>query len=245
MTLSAVIITKNEEENIERCIKSVSSIADEIVVVDSGSTDSTVAISKKLDAKVYFREFDNYASQRNYAIKMATKDWILSLDADEEIPDSLSKEIKNSIRKEFDAFLIPRRNIIFGKEIKYSRYSPDKHVWLFKKDKGKFVNSIHEEVQIDGKVGELVNGKIHHSHPTVSAYITMINSYTDLEAEEKIKQKDTFSLVKLFYYPTRSFIGRFILKQGFRDGIEGFVLCSLRAYYHLVVWMKVWEKEQY
>ena len=196
--LTAIVITKNEEVNIGRCLSSVK-FADEIIVVDSGSTDKTVTIAKRFNAKVYGRKFDDYAAQRNFAVSKASGEWILSLDADEEITEALAKEIREVINKDdYDGYLIPRKNIIFGKEIKYTRWSPDKHIWLFNKRKGSFKSSIHEEVELKGKVGELKNAKIHHSHKNVFDFIAMTNSYTSYEANEKIK-RDSFSYFKLLY----------------------------------------------
>lgn len=238
--LSVVLITKNEEENIERCLRSVEDIADEIVVVDSGSTDNTIKIAEKYDAKTYYREFDNFAAQRNYSLKKAAGDWILSMDADETITPELSNEILTSINNpKFDAFLIPRKNIIFGKEIKYSRWSPDSHIWLFRNSKAEFTGNVHEEVHVNGDIGTLINAKIHYSHKTISDFISMLNSYTDIESE-KVK----FSVWGAMYYPVRSFVGRYILKQGFRDGWRGFFLSYLMAIYRFTTYIKAWEKQK-
>jgi glycosyltransferase involved in cell wall biosynthesis len=242
-TITGVIITLNEEENLERCLRSISGLVTEILIVDSGSTDKTINIAKKFGAKIFKRKFDNFSSQRNYGISKATSEWILSLDADEEIPKKLAKEIQDEVEKEeYDAFLIPRKNIIFGKEIKHTRWSPDKHVWLFRKSKAKFVSSIHEEVKVHGKIGELENAKVHHSHKTVRDFINMMNTYTDLEADALVKSGTKFSYFSLFYYPVRSFIGRYFVKKGFLDGWRGFVLSYLRAMYQFSTWVKVWER---
>jgi len=228
--LSIVLITKNEEENISRCLKSVQ-FADEIILVDSGSTDQTIRIAKSYGAKIFTNKFVDFASQRNFAISKARGEWILSLDADEEIPRSLAEEIREAIKSQkVNGYLMPRKNIIFGEEIKHTRWAPDKHIWLFRKNKGKFKNSIHEEVEVTGSMGQLVNAKVHNSHKNVSEFLEMANSYTELEAGVK------------FYSPLRSFVGRYLLKQGFRDGWRGFVLSYLRAVYQFLAWAKQWEK---
>lgn len=240
--LSAIIITKNEEENIARCLESLSFV-DEIVVVDSGSTDGTLEIAKKYKANIFKRKFDDFSSQRNFAISKAQGNWILSLDADEEISEELALEIKNAIESEvYNGYLIPRKNIIFGKEIKHTRWSPDKHIWLFKKGKGKFANLLHEEVEVEGKVGELSNAKIHHSHKNVSQFLEMTNAYTEYESESNQR---SFSFIALFFFPLRSFFGRYIIKQGFRDGWRGFVLSYLRAIYQFLTYAKQWEKSSH
>ncbi|KKQ76346.1 MAG: Glycosyl transferase, group 2 family [Microgenomates group bacterium GW2011_GWF1_38_5] len=146
--ISVSIITLNEEKYLEKCLQSVKGIADEIVVVDSGSTDKTLDIAKKFSAKVYFRKFDNYANQKNYAVEKCTGDWILSMDGDEEIEDDLLKEVKSEIlnpKSEINGYSIPRKNIIFGKFIRYTRWQPelDRHIWLWKKDLGKWMGDVH------------------------------------------------------------------------------------------------------
>ena len=159
--LSAVVITLNEEKNLPRCLKSVKNIVDEIIVVDSGSKDKTIEVAKKFGAKVYLRKFDNFANQKNFATLKASGDWILSLDADEKISSKLADEIHSLISKgllkNFDAYSIPRKNIIFGKFIKYTRWQPelDRHIWLWKRSKGSWVGDVHEEVKVEGNIGKL------------------------------------------------------------------------------------------
>lgn len=247
MRLSVVIITFNEGENIRLCLHSVKDIADEIVIVDSGSTDNTIEIARKYGAKIYRREFDNYANQKNFALSKATGDWIFSIDADEEVTPDLASEIQSVTSNQssiisHSAYLIPRRNIIFGKEIKHTRWSPDKHIWLWKNGSGRWNGRIHEEVEVKGSVGELKNAKIHHSHKSVGKFISMLNKYTELEAEELIATKQKYSILKLFGAPIISFMGRYFYKKGFLDGWRGFVLSYLRAFYKFVIWAKVWEK---
>lgn len=246
MKLSVTIIALNEEKNLARAINSVQSLADEVVVVvDPRSRDKTLEVARSLGAKTFVRVFDNFANQKNFASQMAKGKWILAMDADEEIPTSLKDEIKKTIAKDgFDGYLIPRRNILFGKEIKHTRWSPDKHIWLWKKNKGKWAGKIHEEVILDGKPGELKEAKIHHSYETVSDFISMLNSYSQYEAEEKIAKGQRFSFFRFFFDPCLSFFRRFIYKKGFLDGWRGFTLSYLMAIYRLTAWIKVWEKQE-
>ena len=245
MKLSVTIIALNEEKNLARATNSVRSLADEVVVVvDPRSRDKTLEVARSLGAKTFVRVFDNFANQKNFASQMAKGKWILAMDADEEIPTLLKDEIKKAIAKDgFDGYLIPRRNILLGKEIKYTRWSPDKHIWLWKKDKGKWVGKIHEEVILDGKRGELKEAKIHHSYETVADFISMLNSYSQYEAEEKIAKGQRFSFFGFFFDPCLSFFRRFIYKKGFLDGWRGFVLSYLMAVYRATTWIKVWEKQ--
>ncbi|MAG59723.1 glycosyl transferase [Candidatus Woesebacteria bacterium] len=243
--VSVTIVTLNEEKNLTKCLESVKDWAGEIIVVDSGSTDKTVQIAKRFGAKVYVRDFDNFANQKNFASKKATFEWIFSIDADEVAPKELGKEVIDAIKKdEFDGYLIPRRNIILGAEIKHTRWNPDKHIWLWKKSKGKLHGGVHGEVGVQGKVGTLTTGKIHYQYETIDEFLQMVNSYTNPEAKERLDRGVGFSYFKLFFDPAYSFLGRFIYKKGFLDGWRGFALSYLRAIYKLAIWVKIWEKQR-
>ncbi len=244
--ITTTIIAKDEEKTIGKAIKSVLSFSSEVIVIlDSRTKDKTAQTAKKLGAKVFKRVFDNFANQKNYAASKASGEWIFSLDADEIVTPKLAEEIKRTISDtDCDAFLIPRRNFLLGGEIKHTRWSPDKHIWLWRKEKGGWVGEVHEEVKVTGKIGELLHPKIHYQYKKIYEFLEMVNFYTQLEAEEKIKRRFTFSYFKFFYYPFRSFVGRYFLKLGFLDGWRGFVLSYLMAIYRLVTWVKVWENEK-
>ncbi len=235
--ISATIISLNEEDKIGNAIRSVKGSVGEIIVVDCGSTDKTVEIAKNLGAKVYYRKFDYFATQKNWAVSKSSGDWILSLDADEEIPRELAEEIEKAVKTNvYTGFMIPRKNIILGKEIKHSRWSPDTHIWLWKKNSGKWIGDVHEEVKVSGIVGKLKNSKIHNSHKTVASFMRANNLYSSLEAG-----KLNFSFWRLVADPLFEFCIRFIYKSGFLDGKEGFSLAYLMSIYKLTVWIKIWE----
>jgi glycosyltransferase involved in cell wall biosynthesis len=269
MKLSVCIITKNEEKDLPRCLESIKHLADEII----DSTDKTVEIAKKYGAKVFTRQLDNFAAQKNFAVEKATGDWIFAIDADEEATPELKDEIKHilnhsnntgykkdlrfknyDLRKDdkglqhkigqINGYLIPRRNIILGAEIKHTRWSPDKHIWLWRNGKGKWVGDIHEEVEVEGWTGELANAKIHYHYETVAEFFAMLNNYTEREADQFVAHGRTFSYFQLFYAPLLSFFRRFIYKKGFLDGWRGFVLSYMMAIYRMTTWIKVWEKQQ-
>lgn len=245
--LSVIIITLNEEKDLPKCLDSVKEIADEIVVVDSGSSDKTVEIAKKFGAKVFEKKFDNYASQKNFAMEKSSGEWIFSIDADEEGSPELCLEIKEVIKQsKFSGFSIPRKNIILGKFIRYTRWDPelDRHIWLWRKDKGKWVGDVHEEVEVEGAVGRLNNAKLHNQYETVSEFIGMMNLYSELEAKEKFREGINFSLFRLFWDPMYMFLLRFFYRKGFLDGWRGFVLSYLMAIYSLNVWIKIWQKDK-
>ncbi|KKQ55400.1 MAG: glycosyl transferase [Candidatus Woesebacteria bacterium GW2011_GWC1_38_13] len=246
--ISVSIITLNEEKYLEKCLQSVKGIADEIVVVDSGSTDKTLDIAKKFSAKVYFRKFDNYANQKNYAVEKCTGDWILSMDGDEEIEDDLLKEVKSEIlnpKSEINGYSIPRKNIIFGKFIRYTRWQPelDRHIWLWKKDLGKWMGDVHEEVVVEGRVGKLKHAKIHHQYETVRDFFEMMNRYSEIDASERVKNGRKYSHFRFLFDPIYNFLVRYFYRLGFLDGWRGFVLSYLMAVYHLIVWVKVGENK--
>jgi glycosyltransferase involved in cell wall biosynthesis len=245
--LSVTIITLNEGRDLPRCLNSVKDIADEIILVDSGSSDKTVSIAKNFGAKVFERKFDNYANQKNYALEKTSGEWVLSLDGDEEISPELKSEIASLIKSaesRFNGYSIPRRNIIFGKYIKHSRWQPelDRHIWLWKKEKGKWVGAVHEEVEVNGRVGRLNGAKIHYQYQTVKEFMEMMNGYSELEAKQKVKNGVKYSHLKLIADPLYNFFVRYIYRLGILDGWRGFVLSYLMAIYHLEVWIKVWNK---
>lgn len=239
--LTVTVITLNEENNLSKCLESAKFLADEIIILDSGSTDKTVEIAKKYGAKVFERDFDNFANQKNAAANYATGEWILSMDGDEELTPELSKEIKEVIEDGYNGYLIPRRNFILGKEIKHSRWSPDKHIWLWKKSRGKWVGEVHEEVIVEGNVGELKNAKLHFQDKTLSDFILANNQYSTLLAQKMNKEKIKFSFFRLCCDPIYEFLLRYVIKLGFLDGWRGFVLCYVMAIYKMMVWIKLLE----
>lgn len=246
--LSAVIITLNEEQDLPRCLKSLGFV-DEIVVVDSGSSDKTVEIAKKYGAKVFKHKFDNYASQKNFAANKATGDWLFSIDADEEVPSELAREMLSASsdkQSTISAYSMPRKNIIFGKFIRYTRWQPelDRQVWLWKKGFGRWTGKVHEQLQIEGETAKLKQGKIHYQVKNVAAFIKKLNRYSELEADKKINNGESFSIIKLLMMPVYNFLVRYFYRLGFLDGLHGFVLSYLMAFYHFQVWAKIWEKSQ-
>lgn len=243
--LSVAIITLNAEKSLRKCLDSLKSLSTEVILVDSGSKDKTVEIAKSYGVKTYFRKFDNFANQKNFAVSKTSGEWILAIDADEEISADLAQEIDEAIKGgQYAGYLIPRRNFILGKEIKFSRWSPDTHIWLWKKGSGKWKGDVHEEVVIEGKVGLLKNSKIHYSHETIDSFMKANNLYSGLEAQSLFNNSIKFSIWKMLWQPVFEFVLRFLYKKGFLDGSKGFVLAYLMGLYRLTVWIKLWELEQ-
>lgn len=250
MKLTATIIAFNEEDNLLRAINSVKNLADEIVVVvDARTKDRTKEVAERFGARVFERTFDNFANQKNFAASKASGEWILSLDADEEISPELAKEMKSQItdhRSQFLAYSMPRKNIILGKFIKYTRWQPelDRHVWLWRKGKGRWLGEVHEELEVEGEIGRLKNPKIHYQYERVSEFIRMMNDYSELDAAQRVKSGVHFSFFRFLFDPFYNFFVRYFYRLGFLDGLRGFILSYLMAIYHLELWVKVWERKR-
>lgn len=240
--ISAVIITGNEENNIKDCLKSVQ-WADEIIVVDSESTDSTVKIAKEFTDKVVVKKWQGYAAQKSYAISLAKNEWILSLDADERVSKALSEEILHYDleRSNFNAFKMKRENYFIGKKINYCGWGNDYQLRLFCKSKTKLNERlVHEGFIVDGEVSKLNNSIIHYSYTNLKDGISKINEYSTLEAVEKSARKKVNSLTIIFY-PCIAFLQHYFIRKGIKDGKHGLMISLMHAITKLQVQMKIWE----
>ena len=247
MKISIVVNTFNEEENLPRCLASVKDFSDEIVVVDMGSTDQTTAVAKKFKAKVFNHQYTRYVEPaRNFALSKATGNWILVIDADEELPRTLAVRLKKIAQdNKFDYVEIPRKNIIFGKWIEHSRWWPDYLVRFFRKGAVKFSEKIHQPPEAKGQGTKLEaeeeNALVHHNFQSISQFIERLNRYSDIQAEE-IAPKEKFEWKELITKPSDEFLSRFFAGEGYKDGLHGLVLALLQAFSEFVVYLKVWEK---
>jgi glycosyltransferase involved in cell wall biosynthesis len=229
--LSAILITKNEEANLERCLQSVAWV-DEIIVVDSESTDNSVDIARSFEAKVFRPEWKGFGPAKQYALEQATGDWILSIDADEEISFTLKNEILQLLEKEppYDGYRIPRKTQFLGKWILHSGWYPDYVLRLFKKSAGHFTSAlVHEKVEIDAKSGQLHNPLMHYSYPTIEDYTRKLDQYSTLGAEELFRSGKKFSAYCLAIKPFLSFWKKLLFHRGWRDGWEGFLIAYLTS----------------
>lgn len=249
MKISTVINTYNEEKNLARCLESVRQLADEIVVVDMHSSDKTVDIAKKYGAKVFSHDYTRFVEPaRNFALSKASDDWILLLDADEELPASLREELMKIAKEDkVDYVQIPRKNIIFGKWIQHCRWWPDYLVRFFKKGKIKFSDKIHVPPTTEGN-GLILEARqeyaiIHHNFQTISQFIERLNRYTDIQSEELAGQGYKFKVEDLIAKSSGEFFSRFFKGEGYKDGLHGFVLGLLQGFSEFVIYLKVWEKE--
>lgn len=243
MNISLVMIVKNEEKNLAKCLNSVENLVDEIVIVDSGSTDKTIEIAKTFGAKIFKREFDSFSNQKNYALSIATNEWVLHLDADEVLSKELVEEIKFVIiNTKLDGFYLIRTNFFLGKQMKYSGINKEYRLRLAKKSVSKYVGGIiHEELIVNGKVGKLKNIMIHNSYPTISSYFNKLEQYTTLGAKKLLETNKKAKVIDIVFKPPFEFIKRYILKCGFLDGIRGFIWAVLYAFYTFIKYIKLWE----
>lgn len=229
--LSAVIITKNEEANIERCLRSVS-WADEIVLIDSESSDDTVEIAWGAGAKVFRPEWKGFGPAKQYAVEQASGDWVLSIDADEEVSFTLKNEILHLLETEppCAGYMIPRKTQFLGRWILHSGWYPDYVLRLFKKSAGNFTPAlVHEKVEIDGPVGKLHNTLLHYSYPTLEDFTRRQDQYSTLGAQEMFQAGRPFRPTQLVFKPVFSFVRKFVFQRGWRDGWEGFLIAGLTA----------------
>ncbi len=240
MKISATIITLNEERNIPRAIESLR-CCDEIIVVDSGSTDRTIEIAEKLGARVWECPWLGYAGQKNFASEKASNDWILSLDADESLSEALEAEIwqiKKSGPK-CHAYTMPRLAQYLGRWILHSGWYPDRKVRLFDRRRAKWVGDyVHESVVVDGDVGHLESNLLHFTCESLSEHLRTMDRYTTLAAEQIVDQRTVIAWHRLVFDPLWTFFSTYFLKLGFLDGVEGLCIAYMAAFYNFVKYAK-------
>ncbi|HTF99593.1 MAG TPA: glycosyltransferase family 2 protein [Nitrospirota bacterium] len=244
--LSVAIITLNEEQNIRRTLESIR-WADEIVVVDSGSTDATPAICREYTAHVIHQDWLGYSRQKNAAIDRTTGDWILSLDADEPIEPALADEIRAimSSPTALDGYWIPRKTFFLGKQVRHGGWYPDYNLRLFRKGRARFgERAVHESLQLDGTAGLTKYAILHYAYPDLASYMSSINRYSTLGAvvmTEKGISRFKRGWVNLMLRPVATFVYRYFFRRGFLDGKHGLVLNLFHSYYVFAKYAKAWE----
>ena len=239
--LSVIIIAKNESENIADCIKSAN-FADEVVVLDSGSSDNTNAIAKKLGAKVFNKPWKGYGQHKNLAIQLAKHEWIFSLDADERITPALKKEIIKTINQShLNVYDVPRRSLFVSRFINYSGWQPDRTKRLFKKGSARFSeHQVHEHLITQHEIGHLTEPLIHYSYRDFETVLKKINVYSSLGASDLKNRGKKGSLKKALFHAFWAFIRTYFLRLGFLDGREGLMLaisiaeCTYYRYIKLI-----------
>ncbi len=254
-TLSVAIITLNEEGNLARTLGSVR-FADEVIVVDSGSTDRTLEIARDAGAIVFSEPWQGFARQKNFAIDQCSGTWILSLDADEELSEALQQEIVSLLRSrpQADAYRIRRRNLFLGRWMRFGGYYPDPKLRLFRRQSVNGVapprfaeRPVHETIAFNGICETLHHDLIHHAYPTIESYIEHMNRYSTLGAQIAIGKGKTGRSWWAFQYniaviPFFTFLWNYIFRGGFLDGREGFLQHLFHSFYTSWKYAKAWDR---
>lgn len=242
--ISVVIITYNEEENIIDCLESIK-WAEEIIIVDSFSTDGTLQISKKYTDKIFQRRWEGFGFQKQFALGKATSDWVLNIDADERVSGELKEEIlsnKNVLDK--DGYYIPFKFYWLGKQLRYGGCSKERHIRLFRRERAKFQGFIHEKLLIDGETGYFKNPIIHVSYKNIEDYFNKFNLYSTMVATQRFNEGRKIPLVFEIFVSIWDFFNRYIFKLGFLDGMPGFLWASFSSFHRLVKYAKLWEMQK-
>lgn len=246
--ISAIILTKNEQENIKDCINSLL-FCGEIIVIDDNSTDETVELAKDFGAKVFVHKMDgNFAEQRNFGLSKAKGDWVFFVDADERVTPELSKEIINSTwiakgknKSEFpDGYFIKRQDFFWDKKLNFGETSKVKLLRLARRDAGKWTRRVHEIWNIKGEVKTLNNSLNHYPHQTLQEFVEDIDNYSTLHAQEKDEQGEGSNLIKIIFWPIFKFLQNFLLRLGFLDGVAGAIVALMMSFHSFLSWSKLY-----
>lgn len=231
MTISTCLIVKNSEATLERCLESVQSFSDEIVIIiDSLSKDSSEKIAHKFTQKIYINKFISFAQQRNFAISKTSSDYILSIDADEEVDSKLASSIQN-LKKTSNTSLVyslKRKNYMFGQVINHGNWDPNPIPRLWKKTATKWIGDVHEKLDYSGNISPLSGSLLHHSYTSIEEFINKSNYYTNFETKTRS--------------PIKEFFRRYVWHAGFLDGKAGLFLAYCMVIYSYMANVKVWEK---
>ena len=253
MKLTAIILTKNEEKNIERCLRSVD-FCDEVIIVDDFSEDKTIKqVHKVLKVHKVYKVFQrrlngNFAGQRNFGMEKAKYEWILFIDADEEVSDELKKEIVSllhgSTDQEITAYYLKRRDFWWGRELKYGEIKKNRQVGLIRlirKKSGKWLGHVHEEFRTNKTVGQLKSYLNHYPHQSVRDFLNDVNFYSSLRAKELYQQGRKTSIFAIIFYPLGKFLLTYIIKLGFLDGPAGFAYSFFMSFHSFLVRAKLFQ----
>lgn len=241
--ISAIVLTKNEEKNIEACLRSLS-WCDERIVIDDNSDDKTVSIAKHNGAEVFVHPMNkDFSAQRNYGMSKAKGDWILFLDADERVSSALWYEIMARTSESighYAGYYVTRQDTMWGKALKHGETGNIRLLRLAKKNAGRWEGRVHETWKISGNVALLQNPLDHYPHTTVEEFLKEINFYTDLRANELFEKKVKAYWWSPIVYPKAKFVLNYILRGGFLDGVQGFVFAMLMSFHSFLVRSKLW-----
>ena len=244
--VSVIVITKNEGRNIAAALESVR-WADEIVVVDSGSTDDTVAIARRYTDRVVTHAWEGYGVQKNYAAGLAAHDWVFSLDADERVTPDLAREIRALLAAgpTMGGYRIPRTTHYLGRWIRSTDWYPDRQLRLYDRRAGHWNDRrVHESVAVDGAVGRLEAEIEHHAYRDISHHLRTIDRYSTLAAEQMRAEGRRVRAIELAAHPPLAFLRNYVARRGVRDGVPGLMVSILNSYYVFLKYAKLWERQR-
>lgn len=234
MKISAVIITYNEEDRLPDALASLQGVVDEIVVVDSYSTDRTPEIAGQAGVKFQQNRFEDYGQQKNFAMQKAGHDWVLNLDADERVSPELKKAIRElkekPLRADVNAFAIKRRTFYLGRWIRYSGWYPDKKVRLFRKSASVWQGRIHERLEVTGTVAPLSGVILHFTYRNIGDHVRRLERYSNFQAEEIVRKKKKCLYLRLMVLPPMTFFRHYVWRLGFLDGFAGLVIATISSW---------------
>ncbi len=247
MNISATIITFNEERHLAQCLESIRGIADEVIVVDSGSEDRTREIAVSHGASFFVRPWTNYSDQKNFAANQAGHEWILSLDADECLSLPLRAALLDLREKPAAAvaYCFPRKAFYLGRWIDHSGWYPDYKSRLYQREKARWVGEfVHEKLAVDGPTRRIEADLLHYSCQSVNDHIRSLDRYTALAARDLYSRGKRCSLSQLLGSPIAAFLRTYLLKAGFLDGVQGCLIACFAAYYNFLKYARLWELER-
>lgn len=243
LPISVYVLTFNNLRTIERCLKSLS-WAEELVVVDSGSTDGTFDVCKQYTDKACQVAWKGHRDQYQYAADLTTGEWIMFVDADEEVSPELVEEIRVKLKdgaEGVDGFFVYRRTYYLGRWIRYGGWYPDGEIRLYRRDKGRWEGALHAKVVVNGSVSTLKGQYLHYTYRDISDQIQTIDKYSRIAAEDMVQSGKKFSLFKLLFHPPFRFFKEYVLKSGFRDGLPGLIIVVSTMFYVFIKYAKLWE----
>jgi glycosyltransferase involved in cell wall biosynthesis len=243
--VSAIIITKNAQRTLDRCCASLAGLVDEIVVVDCGSVDATVDIARKHTPHVFHQDWLGYARQKRVAIDKTRNDWVLWIDADEEVSPGLREELSRRPLDGADGFFIPRLVRYLGGWVRHCGWYPAPVLRLFKKSRGRFSDAIiHESVRLDGTAGSFDNPLYHYPYRNIDQHLEKMREFTDLGAQSLCARGRRVSPLHALAHAMGRFLRMYFFKAGFLDGPRGLVICVLGAYSAFLKYAKAWEMQR-
>jgi len=227
-TVSALVLARDEAENLDGCLAALAWADERIVVVDPASQDATEAIARSLADVVVVRPFDDFASQRNAGLAAASGDWIFAVDADERSSIEQAREIRDLIGAgDHAGFRVPIRSVVLGRAFRFSGTQHDRPLRLFRRSEGRWIGAVHETVELRGAIGDLSSALTHRTIPDMKTFLAKIDRYTSLEAQRFAEEGRPATLIDLTVRPAWTFAKLYLGKQGFRDGAEGLMFCAM------------------